>query len=329
MDIERFDLSIAEISSNEFFECVFNFKDKISHLYATMSDIGNASVRAIINVVEPIEGDFIHTMRSDEPYLRDEAFWCMGLYITDVSWSSQGEWLAMVFQSLKYAGEKDEHRCFQIGNIEYNYIWPVAKETAKIFLKAPKDQKDHDKLYERNCEIMITVAQAAWKGALTQDATVVDALQKAHDEEIQKISKCLMKSKKILAIDLIDSCLSSVQELFNFIPEQSVDVFKAYYIYGAWEILEVIINMIRVAQNTVNNFRKDMKSYKMNDRISEVYSNIQYFIKSFNLSNIFMNENVDLACTGLISNLTNIILDYCDLNYVSRQVFISRLLESL
>lgn len=74
MNLKIFDLSLAEISSNEFFECVCNFKNKISHLYATMSDVGNSALRAIINVVEKIQDDFIHNINPGEPYLTDEAF---------------------------------------------------------------------------------------------------------------------------------------------------------------------------------------------------------------------------------------------------------------
>jgi flagellar biosynthesis/type III secretory pathway chaperone len=329
MNIEKFDLSLAEITSNEFFECVFNFKNKVSHLYATMSNIGNATVLATINVVEPIKGDFIHNICSNEPCLRDEAFWCMGLYITDANLAFQSEWLTMVFKSLKYAGEKDEVVFEIISNIEYNHIWPIAEETAKFCSKDEKNTKD----YNRNCEIMATVAQATWKAALPQDTDILDALQKIRDEEIQKISKCLTKSKKILAIDLIHSCLSSVQELFNFIPEHALDVFKAYYIYAAWEILEVIVSMIQIAQNTVNNFEADMKPCKMNNRISEIYSNIQYFIREFNLSNLFVDQNLQSNLNFLnqlmIPNLTSIIYEYYNPSYVGRKIFISRLMDVL
>lgn len=333
INTERFDLSRAEINSREFYECVFRFKDKVSHLQMTMADVGNASIHAVIRVVEPIKGDFIHDICSTEPYLRDEAFWCMGIYITDENCEFIEEWLTIIFKSAKYAGEKDYDICSKVEDVEYEYIWPAAEEVAKTCIKLPKFE---DKLYVRNCEIMATVANAAWKAALFQDNNVLDVLKKTHDEKIQKICihrKSLLTSEKILTIDLIDSCISSLEELLDFIPEKSLDIFKSYYIYGVWEILEVIVNMIQIAQNALRDFKEEMKPYLINRRISQIYFSIQYFIRVFNLSDVFINKNLELdfsnhlASTGLILNLTNIILEYSDVMFVDRKIFISRLLE--
>jgi uncharacterized protein YutD len=336
VNTERFNLSRSEISSLEFYECVLLFKDKVFHLQMTMADVGNASVRAIIKVIEPIQGDFIHDIQ-DEPEIREETFWCLGIYITgtDMNWKFLDEWMAMIFKSVKYAGEQDNGICSNIGNVEYEYIWPAAEEAAKTCIKLPKFE---DKLYERNCEIVSTVASAAWKAALLQDSKVLDALKKRHDEEIQKIDKCrkrLTKSKKISAINLIDSCISSLEQLLNFIPQNSLDVFKAYYLYGAWEIIEVVVNMIQIAQDTLCNFKEKMILYKISNRISEVYSDVQYFIREFNLSDLFINLELNFSnhlsceCTGLISNLTDIIIEYCDFMFVNRKIFISRLFHLL
>lgn len=62
-----------------------------------------------------------------------------------------------------------------VEHVECRCVWPVAEEVANSFLKIPKL---NDKLYERNCEIMTTVTNAAWAIALVQDLDILKTLQK-------------------------------------------------------------------------------------------------------------------------------------------------------